>query len=256
MMPDPLKPVTPRYLQVARSLMAEIAAGRYPVGTRLPNELQLCEQFGASRFTVRAAIGKLAGAGLVSRKPKIGTVVEAREARPQRRLDVAGLEDIQQFGRRTSMRVLTRRLEVVAPEAPPPLDQHVGETWLYVEGLRTSDQSPEPICFNQVWVCPDYRGVSGIEGVIQESIFTMVERQFGVTMAAIEQDMRASAVEGQVGNALGLKRGSPALIARRAYYDDNRRLVELAISIHPPDSFVYSLKLERHDGAGRGAREL
>ena len=35
----------PRYLQIARELTAAIASGRYPVGARLPTELELCEQF-------------------------------------------------------------------------------------------------------------------------------------------------------------------------------------------------------------------
>ena len=37
---------SPRYLQIARELTAAIASGRYPVGARLPTELELCEQFG------------------------------------------------------------------------------------------------------------------------------------------------------------------------------------------------------------------
>jgi DNA-binding GntR family transcriptional regulator len=44
--PGPLEAGTPRYLQVARTLLAEIEAGRFPVGTQLPTEFELCAQFG------------------------------------------------------------------------------------------------------------------------------------------------------------------------------------------------------------------
>src|SRR5215203_4851633 len=57
-----------RYLQIARELKRTIADGTYAVGARLPTELELCEQFGISRFTARAAVRVLSSAGLVTRR--------------------------------------------------------------------------------------------------------------------------------------------------------------------------------------------
>ena len=48
-----------RYAQVARDLAEGIGNGRFPVGSLLPKELELCEQYAASRHTVRAAIREL-----------------------------------------------------------------------------------------------------------------------------------------------------------------------------------------------------
>jgi len=47
------------YERVARELVEAISSGRYPLGSRLPTELELCAQFGASRNTVRAALREL-----------------------------------------------------------------------------------------------------------------------------------------------------------------------------------------------------
>ena len=60
-------PPQPRYRQVAKTLINEIQAGTYPVGDLMPTEMVLCEQFGASRFTVREAIKQLVELGLVNR---------------------------------------------------------------------------------------------------------------------------------------------------------------------------------------------
>ena len=46
----------PRYAQVAQALIEDIQAGRYPVGTLLPTEQELCRQFDISRHTVREAM--------------------------------------------------------------------------------------------------------------------------------------------------------------------------------------------------------
>lgn len=52
-----------------------ILSGRYAVGTSLPPEPQLCEQFGVSRTVVREAIKSLVAKGLLITGPKLGTRV-------------------------------------------------------------------------------------------------------------------------------------------------------------------------------------
>jgi GntR family transcriptional repressor for pyruvate dehydrogenase complex len=53
------------YQDLARSLIDELAAGRYPVGARLPAERELAAQYGVSRPTVREAVIALEVLGLV-----------------------------------------------------------------------------------------------------------------------------------------------------------------------------------------------
>ena len=53
------------YQDLARNLIAELAAGRYPVGSRLPAERELATQYGVSRPTVREAIIAMEVQGLV-----------------------------------------------------------------------------------------------------------------------------------------------------------------------------------------------
>ncbi|MBV9564197.1 MAG: GntR family transcriptional regulator, partial [Bradyrhizobium sp.] len=49
------KRAVPRYRAIAEQLLADIARGRYPVGSALPTEIELCRRFDASRHTVREA---------------------------------------------------------------------------------------------------------------------------------------------------------------------------------------------------------
>jgi GntR family transcriptional repressor for pyruvate dehydrogenase complex len=53
------------YQDLARRLIAELAAGNYPVGSRLPAERELAQQYAVSRPTVREAIIALEVQGLV-----------------------------------------------------------------------------------------------------------------------------------------------------------------------------------------------
>ncbi|MBB3457974.1 DNA-binding FadR family transcriptional regulator [Rhizobium sp. BK313] len=55
-----------------------IVRGDYPVGSNLPNEPELVEQFAISRTVVREAMKCLAGKGLVEIKTRVGTRVRER----------------------------------------------------------------------------------------------------------------------------------------------------------------------------------
>lgn len=61
----------------ATSLRSEIAAGRWPVGERIPNEATLVEMLGVSRGTVREAVRALVSQGLLETRQGSGTYVLA-----------------------------------------------------------------------------------------------------------------------------------------------------------------------------------
>ena len=65
----------PRYLRISEELLSDIGAGKFPVGSMLPTELELCERFEVSRFTVREALRRLQEMGLLHRRRGSGTVV-------------------------------------------------------------------------------------------------------------------------------------------------------------------------------------
>ena len=57
------------------SLGRRIVGGEFPIGSTLPNEPELVEQFGISRTVIREAMKCLAGKGLVEIKTRVGTRV-------------------------------------------------------------------------------------------------------------------------------------------------------------------------------------
>lgn len=65
----------PMYLQIAGDLRRKIEAGELKRGSQLPTEIDLREQYAASRNTVRDAIKWLTTRGLVETRPGQGTFV-------------------------------------------------------------------------------------------------------------------------------------------------------------------------------------
>jgi GntR family transcriptional regulator len=69
---------SPMYQQIADDLRGQIKAGLLAPGIQLPTELELRDRYNASRNTVRDAIKRLIGQGLVQARPGQGTFVAIR----------------------------------------------------------------------------------------------------------------------------------------------------------------------------------
>lgn len=95
-----------RYRQLAADLAADLRAGRYPPGSRLPSVRQLCREQGVSLATVTHALQLLEDEGLVQARPRQGFFARglasasrvvpgaalALEARRQRLIDLAATQ--------------------------------------------------------------------------------------------------------------------------------------------------------------------
>src|SRR4051812_49233527 len=146
-----------RYAQVARDLTEGIASGRFPVGSLLPTEFELAEHYGASRHTVRSAIRELQELGLVSRRKKAGTRVEAASVSSGYRQSLASVEDLVQFGA-AHTRVVREVEDVVIDRAlAKDLGCAPGTRWLRISSLRLNGEAnTTPVGWTDVYVDAAY----------------------------------------------------------------------------------------------------
>ena len=74
----------PKYLRLKQQLLAELRAGRYPVGERIPTREELVARFGVTRTTVNLALKELVACGVLATSRRGGTVFTGGE--PPRRI--------------------------------------------------------------------------------------------------------------------------------------------------------------------------
>ena len=235
------------YAQLARDLAAKIGDDRYPVGSLLPTELELCAQYGASRHTVRAAIAELQEMGLVSRRKKVGTRVEAKSRPDNYRPSLASLDDLVQFGV-THQRVVKDMRDVTADASLAlELDCAQGTRWLRVSSVRLDGRpgSP-PIGWTDTYIdAADDALREAIRTTPQVLISSLVEKQYGLRIAEIAQDVQATGVPARLAGELQADEGAPALKIRRSYFDTEGNRFEVSITTHPMDRFIFSMRLTR-----------
>ncbi|MEP4199291.1 MAG: GntR family transcriptional regulator [Aliishimia sp.] len=69
------------FQDIQDEVLSRIQSRIWPAGTLLPTEIELAKQFGCARATVNRALRELAEQGLIDRKRKRGTIVNAAPVR-------------------------------------------------------------------------------------------------------------------------------------------------------------------------------
>jgi GntR family transcriptional regulator len=242
----------PRYLKVAHELKQAITDGRYPVGARLPTEHQLCEQFDISRFTAREAVRTLVAAGLVTRRPRIGTVVTATADSPRYAHSAATIQDLLQYASDTELRFVYIGKITLGRSQALEFGVQPGEEWVYAIGIRvpgtTYDQAggaAQAICVTRLYLNPVFAGIEtrlrGRRGAVQE----LIESVYGIPIDRVEQELQGILLDADDAANLGADPGSAGLRITRRYYDRDGVLLEFADNVHAADRFVYRMQLQR-----------
>lgn len=236
-----------QHAEIAKDLAEQIASGKVPVGSLLPTEFELCERYGASRYTVRMALGQLQEQGLISRRKNVGTRVEASRPTGGFMQSLASVEDLAQFGA-THVRVVRDVAEVVLDlQQAQFLGCAGGSRWLRISSLRMDgSKKSRPIGWTDVYIDPAYAEVGPmVRNAPQTLISELIESRYGRRIARIRQDIRASTVPSTLAEALKVDAGSPALMVVRRYFDAADEVFEITVTVHPAERFTFSMELSR-----------
>lgn len=235
----------PRYVQLATTLLNEIQSGKFPVGSLLPTEHVLCEQFGVSRFTAREAVKLLVQQGLVTRQPGVGTRVHSTAPTGQYTQTMSGLTDLQQYAAETNLEVSRREVIALTPKQAQALGANAGETWLEVEGLRYAPAQPLPFAWTQVHIAPRFRALAGLGDRMDRPLYLLIEQEFGCRIQVVHQEIKALSLDAGLAHLLKVPVRSAGIRVMRRYLDIHDEVVEQAVNIHPADRFTYRESFRR-----------
>jgi GntR family transcriptional regulator len=228
----------PLYHQAARALEEAIEDGRLPRGSKLNSELDLAEQLGISRPTMRAAIKQLVDKGLLMRRRGIGTIVMPKPVR--RAVALTSLyDDLKEAGREPSTRVLA--LEEAA--CPPEIAEHLGlepaASVVRFDRLRLAGSDPIALMHNVVPA-----GLLKIEkeDLEQTGLYELF-RNSGITPHVATQRVGARKAGAEEAEPLEIEPGDPVLTMNRITYDTNGRPIEYGSHCYPAESYWLEMML-------------
>jgi DNA-binding GntR family transcriptional regulator len=231
----------PLYYQAARVLEQAIEAGRLPRGSKLESELDLAEQLGISRPTMRAAMKQLVDKGLLIRRRGIGTIVAPKPVR--RAVTLTSLyDDLKDAGRKPKTRVLTLEGAPCPPEIAEHLGLEPGATVLRFDRLRAAKSgayAPIALMHN---VVPG--GLLEIEKEdLERTGLYELFRKSGISPHIATQQIRARKADSEEAELLEIGPGDPLLTMVRIAYDTNGNPIEYGYHRYPAESYSFELML-------------
>jgi DNA-binding GntR family transcriptional regulator len=238
----------PIYVELAETLQQQIASGQYPVGGTLPPEMVLCEMHGVSRFTARAALAALQRQGYVTRKPRVGSVVLARNPQETYSVQSNSASDVLRFSSISELHLVNT--EDVVADAPlaRELGCGIGEAWIKVSTYRDSPDTKVAASWTDFYLRPEHRSIVPLIGHKRGSVWQFLSELQQHPIDRIEQTVEACKIPKDVATILGVQPKSPALRAvYRLHGEGDQGRFYVAISLYPEGRFRLSqtLRLDR-----------
>jgi DNA-binding GntR family transcriptional regulator len=228
----------PLYHQAAQAIEEAIEAGRLPRGSKLDSEVDLAEQLGISRPTMRAAMRPLVDKGLLIRRRGIGTLVAPKPVR--RAVALTSLyDDLKEAGREPTTRVLAFEEAPCPPEIAEQLEIEAGTPVLRFDRLRLAGSDPIAFMRNAVPV-----GLLDIEKEdLERTGLYDLFRTNGIRPHVATQRIGARKAGAEEAELLEIEPGDPVLTANRVAYDTNGRTIEYGCHRYPAESYWVEMML-------------
>ena len=229
----------PLYFQIAENLKEAIQAGTIAPGERLDNELELAEQLGVSRPTVRQAIQRLVQQGLVVRRRGLGTVVVApRILRP---VALTSLYDDLAAAERTPTTAVLSLEEIAADdEIAQVLSLAVGTPVVSIERLRLADDTPLALMHNYL---PARLLQGRTEADLEQTGLYELLRSQGVQLHAADQVLAARRVTAHEARLLQAPRSATVLTMTRTAFDPAGLPIEHGRHAYLADRYSFKMSL-------------
>lgn len=225
-----------RYQRISNEIRRAIDGHNYLPGEAIPAERDLAERYQVSRVTVRRAIEELVGAGVLTRKRGAGTFVAERVEKQFSKLSSFS-EDMRARGRLPSSKWVSRSVGTVTPSEALSLGLSPGSPVYRFLRVRFADG--QSMAFERSTIA-----IFALPSVstVEDSLYDALEATGNRPVRAL-QKLRASLVDSETAELLGIAEGAPGLFIERRGYLADGRTVEMTESWYRGDAYDFVAEL-------------
>ena len=229
----------PLYHQLAELIAADIRAGVYGEGDRIPTEHQLVAEHGIGRPTVRQALDSLVRRGILARRRGSGTYV-APQPEAVDLFSLAGtMVSFTGAGLSPAVEMLAGPERRAA--GPDPANPFAGGQAIVLSRLSRVEGSPvlvEDICLHPTL----FAGLETMD-LAGQSLSRIVAERFHLALSGGEQQFRIAYPDERLSRLLELPRTAPILAVNRTlHFPDAPRAIFSVLSCRT-DRFVFTQQL-------------
>jgi GntR family transcriptional regulator len=243
-------PSLPTYYLIKNLIKKRIMDGAYPLGTKIPSEMELSEEFEVHRLTARHALTLLVQEGYLERFRKRGTFVSKRVK------EFAGLEFRGFFGDLFDhvARFKAKKVEIL--EEPPPevvadlfqLDPKK-ERVAVIKRVRFLGQSPA--AYTVSYLPLDLGRRLNKEDLYRMSLLRIFREKLHIPLGEAFQTIELSMADRHIAEALKIPLGGQILLIQRTFFTKDGKPFDFVQSFYRGDKFRFFVRFRYDDEEDR-----
>jgi len=219
---------TPVYKKIQSAIRKRIEALELKPGDLVASERELARTHGVSLMTARHALAGLEREGIVERRPGAGTFVASPKIHFNKLMSYS--EQMCSRGLSPRSRVLVAKVMEQEPEIAARLRLSPNSSVVKIERLRETND--EPLALE---TC--YLPGNEFSGLLRAplgrtSLFAALSQIYDVELAYADEEVDATAAEGNVAESLGVSSGVPVLRIRQLIYSSQGRPIIYAVGFY------------------------
>ena len=233
----------PLYFTIKEDIKRKVIANIYRPGDVLPTENSLCEEYGASRVTIRRSIKELIDEGVLERGyGKTARVVCESVPRSLNRL--GGLqEQLSADGIKCSSFILSHEKVSAQGKAAEAMHLEPEDLVYRIERLRYANG--KPLCYQVLFLplklCPDL----DVQKLVNTSLYEIIEKDYGYRILDAVQEIQACMADYRTAALLELAELTCMLQVNRSTFLDNGECIEYSESLYVANRYKLSMTLRR-----------
>ena len=222
---------TPAYKRIQGAILKRIQAGQLKPGDSVDSERELARIHRVSLMTARHALAGLEREGLVERRRGAGTFVAPPKIHFNKLMSFT--EQMASRGLSGCSRILSASVIDNEPEIAARLALPSSSRLIQIERLRQG--ADEPFAVETAYLsAEDFTGLNRAP-LERASLFSILEREHGVTMAHADEEIDATAADGSTAELLNVSRGAPLLRIRQVIFSTTGKPTIYVLGLYRSD---------------------
>ena len=243
-------PSLPTYYLIKNLIRKRIIDGTYPLGTKIPSEMELSKEFGVHRLTARHALTLLVQEGYLERFRKRGTFVSKHVK------EFVGLEFRGFFSDLFDHVVKFKAKKVEILREPPPevvadlfqLDPKKDQVTV-IRRVRFLDESPAS--FTVSYLPLEIGERLNKKDLYRMSLLKIFKEKMNIPLGEAFQTMELTLADKHIAEALRIPLGGQILLIQRTFFTKNGKPFDFVQSFYRGDKFRFFVRFRYDDEEDR-----
>ena len=230
------------YKSIAERLRLRLNSSDYNIGSPLPGEKILAQEFGVARMTIRKAIDLLVGWGFVVRRHGSGTFVARKDVHHETTNLTGFVEVMRQQGKNVSSKVLVFELMPAPPAIASQLRIQINERIYFSRRIRYVDGKPLMLEDSYMPV-KLFRNLSLVH--LEGSKFDYIEKECGITISGNYESLTPMLADKQLASFINVPEHTPLLRITSLSYSDSGEFLNYSVMYRNTSEYQVDYHLHR-----------